>query len=237
MKPLWLLLLCAAVASAEPLVLTATLQPKKSADVFGYLSEVVQRVMVQVGDQVAEGDTLAQLDDTEFRLSEASARIAYLKVQGYLARAEALYAQKGLSKQEIETIRFQAVTARLQHQRALLDLSRCIILAPISGVVAECGIQPRDLTSPRQQLFQIVTMDDLKADLFIPADQVGAVHLNQAVTARPLASPEQPIQGKIVRISPVLDPESGTCQVLAIFPGAGRRLKPGTVARVELEQE
>ena len=40
-----------------------------------------------------------------------------------------------------------------------------------------------------------------------------------------------------MRISPVLDPESGTCAVLAVFPGAGRRTKPGTMARVELSEE
>ncbi len=71
-------------------------------------------------------------------------------------------------------------------------------------------------------LFTIINPKDLKAELFIPSDQLTEIHLNQPVTASSLADSTKTINGTITHISPVINPESGTCRALAIFPGAGR---------------
>ena len=189
------------------------------------------------GDTVAIGDTLALLDDIELQLIERSAQIAYQKDQNQLSRTEKLHAQGGISTQDLETLQYDTEQARIRWQRAGLDLDHATILAPATGIIAECHTHADDLTTPRMHLFTIIAPDDLKATLFVPVDQLASIHMDQPVTALSLADSTQIINGIIVRVSPIIDPESGTCRVLAIFPKAGRTIKPGTVARIQTAEK
>jgi len=220
----------------DQLILTTTLEPAQSTQVYARLSGVVQHVTVQEGDTVTAGDTLAVLDNTELRLIERSARISYQKAQTQLSRAEQLHAKGGISTQTLESLRYDAGIARIRWQRASLDLDRATILAPRGGVVSERHIHPGDQTTSGLLLFTIIAPDDLKAELFVPADQLNAIHPGLPVTASPVADSTQTIHGTIVHISPVINPQSGTSRALATFPDAGRTIKPGTVARVYLQE-
>ncbi len=229
-----LLLLSVTVAQAADLVFTVPLEAAQSAEVYTLLAGQVKCMAVEEGKTVAEGDTLFWLEDAQLRLTEEEARLAHEQTQRLLARTLQLSQRIGLSAQEVEEARYQAETARIRHQRAQLDLSRAVILAPISGQVADCQVQAGSLTSPRQVLCRLIQAEDLKVELFIPADQVEGVRLHQEVMAWPSSTPAQRLTGRLVRLSPVVDPHSGRCRAEALFPGAGRRLKPGTVAQVRL---
>jgi multidrug efflux pump subunit AcrA (membrane-fusion protein) len=81
-------------------------------------------------------------------------------------------------------------------------------------------------------LFRVIDPEDLKAELFIPADRLSGVRIGQPVVARPDSGPERALEGRIVSLSPVIDPKNGTCRAVALFPGAGKVVRPGTVARI-----
>lgn len=232
-----LILLGVAAVQAADLVLTVPLEAAQSAPVHALLAGQVKRIAVEEGKQVVQGDTLIWLDDTELRLTEEEARLAWHKAQNFLDRIVQLKAQASLSRLELEEVQYQAQTTRLHHQRAQLELSRAVILAPLSGQVADLQVQPGSLTSPRQVLCQILGGEDLKASLFLPADRMASVRLHQPVMAWPVTAPALRLTGRIVRLSPIVDPQSGSCRAEALFPGAGRRIKPGTVASVRLNEE
>jgi RND family efflux transporter MFP subunit len=242
-----MLLLSTLPARAQDLVLTVPLEAAGAAPVYALLAGTVKTVAAQEGQQVAQGDTLVCLDDTELRLAAEEYRLAYLRAQRFLDRVQQLNTRALLSAQELEDAQYQAQTARLRLQRAELDLSRAVITAPVAGQIADLSVQQGSLTSPRQVLCQLLQAQDLKASLFIPADQMAGLRLHQPVTAWPALSadrqasapqepqePQERLQGRLTRLSPLVDPESGSCKAEALFPGAGRHLKPGTLAQVKL---
>lgn len=229
-----LLLLSTLPTQAQDLVLTAPLEAAQTTPVCAQLAGTVQRLAAQEGQTVVAGDTLCCLDDTELRLAAEEYRLAYLRAQRFLDRVQQLQQQSLLSAQELEDAQYQAQTAHLRLQRAELDLSRAVILAPMAGQIAELQIQPGSLTSPRQILCQLLVPEDLKATLYIPADQIATIHLHQPVTAWPATAPTQRIQGHLTRLSPLVDPQSGSCRAEALFPGAGKHLRPGTLVQVKL---
>ena len=224
----------ASAADAGSLELTAPVCAASSADLYPGVSLRVRRTLVQEGDTVAAGDTLALLDDRELRLSEEAASLACRQSRQRLARARRAEARGLISSQDLESLECTAEADRVRWERARLDLSRTVVLAPISGVVSRCVARAGDLTSPRAVLFQIIVPDDLQAELFVPADLLGHVRPGQPVSAASTVPPERTFSGRIVRVSPVIDPRSGTCKVVVHFPRAGRALKPGTLVRVSL---
>ena len=223
-------------AGAEPWEATATLEAARSEIVYVYLASVVRDVTVEVGDRVRAGDTLAWLDGEALRLQAESVRLAHQQAQRWLSRVRSLHPQGGLSTVELEELEMKAVTAHLRYQQVQLDLARTILTASMEGIVAERHVDPGMATSPRMAAFRLIDPQDLQAELFIPADQLGEIRKGHVVTAR-AASLHQPLPGQLTLVSPTVDPASGTCRVLARFPNAGQQLRPGSVVRVQLNKE
>ena len=229
-----LLLLSVLPAWGEDLVLTVPLEAAQATPVCAQLAGMAKTIRAQEGQHVATGDTLVCLDDTDLRLAAEEYRLAYLRAQRFLDRVQQLQQRSLLSAQELEDAQYQAQTAQLRLQRAQLDLSRTVILAPMAGQVADLQIQKGSLISPRQVLCQLLQAQDLKAALFIPVDQIAQLRLHQPVTASLTTASKETLTGHLVRLSPVVDPQSGSCRAEALFPGAGTHLKPGTIVQVKL---
>ena len=235
-----LLLFSTLPTQAQDLVLTAPLEAAQTTPVCAQLAGTVKTIRVQEGQMVAAGDTLVCLDDTELRLAAEEHRLAYLRAQRFLDRVQQLQQRSLLSAQELEDAQYQAQTAHLRLQRAELDLSRAVILAPMAGQIADLEIQTGSLVSVRQVLCQLLQAQDLKAALFIPVDQIAALRPNQPVMAWPVAAAQKRLQsvpglqGYLTHLSPTIDAQSGSCRAEALFPGAGRQFKPGTLVQVKL---
>ena len=233
----WVLLGLVSPVAGESLVMQAPLEAAASAPVFAFRNGVVKQVFGQTGDRVVAGDTLALLDDQVLRLEEEAAQLTLGKVQQRLARTRALHASGGISVQDVEALDFEVRTAEIRCQKARMEREKTVIVASMSGLLAECSIQAGEQVAAGRVCFRIIDPEDLKAELFVAVDRLAWVRLGQSVMAQSPASPELRLQGTVVRISPVVDPESGRCAVCVRFPGAGARLKPGTVVDVTLTEE
>ena len=230
-----LLALSVVSAGAEPWEATVTLEAARSEIVYVYLAGVVRDVTVEVGDRVSAGDTLAWLDDEALQLQAESVRLADQQAQRWLSRVRVLHPQGGLSTVELEELEMKAVTAHLRYQQVQLDLARTVLTASMDGILAACHIHPGMATSPRMAAFHIIDPEDLQAELFVPADRLNGIHKGHAVTAR-AASLHQPLPGRLILVSPIVDSASGTCRVLARFPNAGQQLRPGSVVQVQVDR-
>ena len=233
--PLSLSLACT-LAHGDPWTPSATLEAARSAVTYAQLAGFVRDVRVDVAHPVATGDILALLEDQALRLQAESAGLVRQQSERRLSRARQLRAKGGVSAQQLEELEAAARTAHIRWQQARLDLSRAALTAPMDGVVAEVHLAPGMATTARLPAFRIIDPTDLRAELFVPADQLHRVRVGQQVRATAPALPQQPIVGCVARISPLIDPASGRCPVSVLFPGAGRVLKPGAVVQIELQQ-
>jgi len=233
----WLLLSWGVPALAEPLVMPAALEAAESAWVFALQNGVVQTVRGQVGEPVAVSDTLAWLEDGDLRLEEEAAQLTLMQVEKRLARVRVLHAQGGVSAQDLEVLAFTVKMARIRFRKAVTERERAVLRAPIAGILAEAEIVLGERIAAGQVCFRIIDATDLKAELFVAVDQLADVTLGQTVTAQLPTAPATRLQGTVERISPIVDPESGRCQVRVRFLGAGEHLKPGTVVDVTVVKE
>ena len=220
--------------AADDSRLTATLKSARSVDVYAGVALRVRSVRVIEGDHVATGDTLALLNDVELRLAEIAANLDCRRADDRLGRAHRLQARGLISAQQLEGLQYDARAARVRLDLVRLNVAKACVRTPITGLVAHCAARPGDLTSPREPLFQVIDPTDLIADLYIPVDAIDTVSPGVQVVAVSELAPESPLEGHILRVSPVIDPASGTCRALASFPDAGRLLRPGTLVTIRL---
>ena len=230
----WLILLLAKSVLSEPIVLQAALEAAHSANVFSYQSGIVRKMIVQIGDTVAAGDTLALLADETLQLEERGSRLALDKAQSRLVRVQQLHASGGVSTQDLETLAFEVQAAELFWQKARMSLAQTILIAPTCGIVAEIHTQEGARTTVGQPLILLIKTRNLKAELFLPADQLDVVLQDRVAAIGPNG---KRIEGRITLISPLVDAASGTCRIVAEFPDAGQVFRPGMVVSVELSGE
>ena len=106
--------------------------------------------------------------------------------------------------------------------------------APISGIVVSKLALRGAMVNPGDQLFSLATLEKvwINADLY--EDDLARVHPGQSLEAVTAAYPGEIFKGMIDRISPALDPNVHTLQLLCEIQNPGEKLKPQMLARVRI---
>ncbi|MGG6461485.1 efflux RND transporter periplasmic adaptor subunit [Solilutibacter silvestris] len=210
---------------------TAPLDARGDAQVVAKTSGIAERVFAEEGQHVREGQVLVQIDSAQqaLRVQQTSAQAE--KLARNLARSEELAKQKMVSANDVEQLRFDLQNARAQLNLAKLDLSYTRVTAPISGVIAQRSIKAGNLVQISTPIFRIVENDRLEATLNVPERSLEAIRNGLPVSMTVDAVPGKTFEGKVTRISPVVDSGSGTFRVICAFDGGGV-LQPGMFGRI-----
>ena len=220
--------------NAHELILRAPLVPVRSATVYAGMNAQMQQVNFEVGDRVAKGDTLMVLSRRDLRVKETAARIALKKAQSMKARLEVLHDKKLISDQHLENVRFDAEVAHYNWITARMELDRTAIIASQDGMVVEVNVKPGDWVLAYTAVARVIDPMDLQVHLFVPEGRLNAIRMNMTLSAVPTADGKRALSGRVVGISPIIDPENGTCKVTGLFLNAGKHVRSGALVDVTI---
>jgi len=218
---------------------SATLRAEKRATVTARTRGVVERLLVEEGDDVAAGDPLAELEDDEQRLELARARaVAEIREREH-TRARDLSARGMLSENDLEAARRAAEEARHAAALAELRLERTVIAAPFAGRVVRRHLDVGAAVSDGTAVLDLADLDPLMADVRVPERHVARLAVGQTVRLAADATGVR-VDGVIERLAPAVDPATGTVKVTLAVPsdaaGAGA-LRPGAFVRADVVTE
>ena len=208
-------------------VYNGKIEAEETVDVYAHGSGLVKRVLAEEGDRIKVDQVLVHLVDHQLKLAEAEAKIAYLKLESNFKRQEEIFSRKLLSKEDYERDKFDLEQARVRWQRAQLDLDHASVRSPISGVVAERMVKLGDRIGPATKLYVLVNMNSLISRAHIPGTELPNISVGQPARITTNLLPDLDFPGRIIRISPVVDPNSGTFRVTLAIDDAERKLRPG----------
>jgi membrane fusion protein, copper/silver efflux system len=196
----------------------------------------LENIKVSQWDTVRAGDNILSLYSPDYMTAEAE----------YL---EALSAPTAIKGPDIPTGTY-AMTADLKaaaiKKLELLGLTPADIAAikqatpsrwmraPISGIVVTKMALRGAQVNPGDQLFSLATLDRVWINADIYEDDLARVHTGQSLQAVTLAYPDEVFQGVVDRISPALDPNVHTLQLLCEVQNPGGKLKPQMMTRVRI---
>jgi len=216
------------------ILLSSTIETESSVDVYPQTSGLVDELLVEEGDLVERGSLLARLDDEEYSLDEAKAEVAFRKLENDFKRVEEMYQGDLISVEEYENVRYELRQAELEWDKSKLLLRYTRIEAPITGVVSERLISAGDRINTSTRIFSIVNLDSLIAIVHVPEKEIYRINLRQRVRIGSDFIKGEEIKGWVKRISPVVDPNSGTFKVTVGLEAEGARLRPGMFVHVHI---
>ena len=163
------------------------------------------------------------------------AQVTYAQARSqYEAAQQHLEALQNVGKQEqIKTAEAQVETAKAHYQGAEAQLGYSEIRSPISGVIAERAIYAGEMAPAGAPLLTVMDVSRVVARANIPQSQAGYLHVGDRATVTASASAEG-APGKLIVVSPAVDPNSTTVQVWVEMANPGERLKPGTTVHVSI---
>lgn len=215
---------------------TAALEAPNEAQVVAKTSGVLLRLMVEEGDQVKAGQVLAKIDPERTRLEVRRAEALLRKLEAEKARSKELFERQLIAADLYEKIRFDVDTQRAVYDMAKLELSYTDIVAPIDGVIAQRMAKVGNLIQLNSALFRIVDTRQVEATLNVPEREIATMQVGAPVQVQVDALAGLSFNGRIDRISPVVDAGSGTFRVICAFD-PDPRLRPGMFGRVRVLYE
>ena len=212
---------------------TANLEAPGESQVVAKTSGVMVQLLAEEGQVVRKGQVLARLDGDRVRLEAQRSAATVNKLENNYRRSQKLRQEKLVSADSDEQIRFELEAARASLALARLELSYTNIVAPISGVVAQRMVKPGNLISLNAPVFRIVDNSRLEAVLNVPEREMAVLKQGMPLRMMVDAIPGKIFEGKVDRVSPVVDSGTGTFRVVCAFTG-NETLRPGMFGRIEV---
>ena len=217
----------------EDVVLTGTLKPRSQVQVVAEVQARLLRVVREEGARVAKGDVLAVLDDTDYRLANDRARAALAVAEANRAHAQAekeradnllktggITDRDHLSAQVAQQVAEAGLAqARAEAAIAAQQLARTQVRAPFTGRVAKRFPDPGAMIAAGAPLFTLVDDSVLEYRAPVASKDYAKVKVGAAVELAIDALSAARVEGRIVRIEPLIDERSRSFQVVVEVPG------------------
>jgi RND family efflux transporter MFP subunit len=217
-----------------PLSLPAQLYVEHDAWVSARSPGVVESIFADLGSRVAAGQLLARLEsaDQAIALDQARDRIANDKQR--VERQRALATAGVVTQADSQQVEFEYRAAELTLRKAQREYDLTRIAAPFKGIVTSRAARVGRLVRADDTLFRVTALAPVLATVRVP--ETSAFGLTVGSAAQVIGSRGDRASARVVRASPVIDPGSGTREVvLQLAPAA--KLTPGSSVTVRIGSE
>ena len=117
--------------------------------------------------------------------------------------------------------------SKIRWERARLSLAYAHVRAPVDGVISQRLVKIGDRVGQSAKLYEMVNLSRLIAHVHVPGQGMQNLSMGQRALVTTDFLPDSKFEGRILRISPVVDPGSGTFKVTLELDADDRRLRPG----------
>lgn len=251
-----------APAAPQELAVSGPIVVENQVDVEAQRDGVVSAIAADTGAFVRKGQTLGMIDDRQLA-ADHDAAVAKMKSieadvknweaeaqvqQSDLERAQAMWNAQLITKEQLDHAKYKLVASNYEVDRerenyknaqatALslqLELEKTRILAPFDGVVARRYVRVGERVAKNDRLFWVSAVAPLRIRFTLPQNYIGRVKKGDEYPLTVDAPENEKHTARVLEVSPVVDPASGTIEVLADVTGGGTLIRPGMTATVHV---
>ncbi|SMO67121.1 efflux RND transporter periplasmic adaptor subunit [Gracilimonas mengyeensis] len=213
---------------------TATLEAEQEATVVSKVRGIVNKIYVEEGDVVQEGQVIAKIEDEQYRIEAARAEATLNRLKSEYERNKQLFERNLVSAETFQNAQYEYESQKAEYELAQLNLEYTSIESPISGVVSERYVKRGNMVTSDEQVYHITDFSPLQAILHVPEHEMSKIRKGQSAQLQVDAHPGETFAGHVERISPIVDSETGTFKVTVYVDETKDLLRPGMFGRVKI---
>ncbi|MCR9132348.1 MAG: efflux RND transporter periplasmic adaptor subunit [bacterium] len=213
---------------------TATLEAVEEANIVSKVRGIIQEINVEEGDEVRAGQVIAKIEDDQYRIEAERAKATLDRMFNDFQRNKELFDKQLISAEVYENSRFEYEAQKSAYELAQLNYQHTSIKSPITGVISERMVKKGNMIGIDQQVFRVTDFDPIQAILYVPEHERSKIRKGQRAELLADAIPGTLFTGKVERISPTIDPTTGTFKVTIYMDQNQDFLRPGMFGRVKI---
>lgn len=200
-----------------------------SADLPG----IVERIAIDSGRSVREGEVLVQLDTRQEQAQLAAAVAQRDLARLNLERTRGLTEEGVISRAEYDRAAAEHKTgeARVGEIRATIERKR--IRAPFSGVLGIRQVNLGQYLAGGDPVVPLQSLHPIYVNFDLPQQEVGRLRVGGAVSVTVEGTP-RPFAGHITAINSIVDEATRNVQVQATLPNPEGKLRPGMFVETQV---
>lgn len=209
------------------------LDPRHRTRLYAEVNTPVTKIYKRMGDTFKKGDPLIEFDKRVYEgvLLKAEAVVGKTETE-YQAKKQ-LYDDNIASFFDLKDAEAEAAAAKADLILAKKNLDASVVKAPYDGKVVNLNIEEHELPTQDKELIEIIDDQVLLAKLLLPSILLPKIHKGES-TPIWIREINDTVEGKIIRISPVIDPSSSTVKVEAEIDNSNGRLNAGMTGTVTI---
>lgn len=211
----------------------------REAVVVSETTGIIEEVQFVLGQKVAAGDLLVQVDDTIEKLNMEQAEHQYETAMIDLNAKEQSFESGNVSRAALIQARSTAGGAKVQYERAKKAFEDCSIRTSIGGFIAskESTVSVGNYLTPGARIARVVDLFELEVEITLGEGEIGLVEEGAPAVVRVgSACEEGPFDATVVAVAAGSDPATGSFAVVVRWPNeCGEKIKSGMSAEVTIE--
>lgn len=238
------------------------IEPVSTVEIKSKASGEILQIPAETGDKVTTGQLLVQIDERSPRnaLAQAQAELEAARARRDIAksqrdRGETLFSSGTLNQVDYEQsiLEFanataEVVRAEVAVENARISLDDTEVRAPAPGTVIERNVEVGQvISSPTMDvgggtlLMKMADLRSVQVRALVDETDIGKIRPDQAAVVTVAAYPNQPFQGKVLKIEPKADEDEATTQSVTLFGvivtinNESGLLRPGMNAEVQID--
>jgi len=209
-------------------------QPWVKLDVLTEVSGKVAKKAVEEGNSVRKGDVIAVFDSRDYQNAYNSLKALYQAASATLTRLEKLHEGQLATRSQLDDARAQSENYRASMDTAELNLERCTLRAPISGLINRLYIDNGQFLNHADKVAEILQIGQIKVRVGIPESDVDAVRNLEDFNIKIDALNGKIFSAKKYFLSRTADTEARLYNLDLAVDNAGGEILPDMFARVEI---
>ena len=196
------------------LSVSGKIQATKSADVSTRMMGFIDKVHVNVGDNVKKGQLLVSINNADLQAKKAQvnagitqAETAFINAEKNYNRFKNLMANNSISQKEMDdmTANYQMAKAGLESAKQMKNeinaqFTYSNITAPFSGIITNKNIETGDMANPGMPLISLETPSNFEVIAMIPETEISEIEKGTEVNVLVKAI-DKTIKGKVSEVS------------------------------------
>jgi RND family efflux transporter MFP subunit len=195
--------------------------------------KVTQKVVLE-GMPVNEGDIIARIDSRDYKNAFQSAKASYELAVADLKRLQKLYREKVTPQSQLDNAMAQVQNTRAAMENAALNLERCTIKAPFTGVVNRVFIETGQYLDVANPVAEILQLNRVKVRVGIPESDVDAVRRINTFSVKIDALGGKTFPAQKHFLSRTADPMARLYNLDLVIDNVDGEILPDMFARVEI---
>lgn len=227
--------------NTRPISLVGDARPYTSVTLYSKVSGFLQKINVDKGDKVIEGQVLAVIESPELDRQYDAALADAKNKQADAQRARGLFVNGAMSLQDVERSETIAKVAESNAASLKAQKAYLVISSPFTGIVtaryADPGALVQNAASAQTSALPIVSLAQIdRLRVYVYADQsiAGLIHEGDVAEILDSARPDLTIKGSVTRTSGELDPKTRTLLVEIDVDNHENQILAGSSVRVTL---